>query len=93
MPVPSSPADRKKLKDMIAEITNCMLRIDGERDQMKEIIADAASKFQIDKKQIRKIATTMYKANYADAKAENEEFEILYETLVEGRLAETEEAA
>ena len=92
MPVPSNPKDRDKLKGMIAEITNCMLRMDGERDQMKEIIADAADTFEIDKKQIRKIATTMYKANYADLQAENEEFEILYETLVEGRRVEAEAA-
>ena len=85
MSAPSNPNDRQKLKNMIVEITNCMLRMDGEREQMKEIIGDASQQFQIDKKQIRKVATTMYKANYADAKAEHEEFEMLYETLVEGR--------
>lgn len=92
MPIPSNPKDRDKLKGMIAEITNCMLRIDGEREQMKEIITDAAEKFEIDKKLVRKIATTMYKANYADLQAENEEFELLYETLVEGRRVDAEAA-
>jgi len=84
----TNPKDREKLKGMIAEITNCMLRIDGERDQMKEIIEVAADMFTLDKKLVRKIATTMYKANYADLQAENEEFELLYETLVEGRRSE-----
>ena len=89
----SNPADRDKLKQMIAEITNCMLRMDSERDQMKEIIADAAENFELDKKQIRKIATTMYKSNYADVQAENDEFQYLYESVIEGKRTDVEDAA
>lgn len=92
MSLPSNPADRQKLKMAIGEITNCFLRIDAERDAMKEIIAEASSKYGVDKKMIRKIASTMYKHNYADVQAENEEFEILYESIVEGR-KDDEEAA
>jgi hypothetical protein len=76
--------DRKKLKSVIGELTNSLLKIDAEREAMKEAISAAAEKFEIDKKQIRRIATTMYKRNYADVQAENEEFEILYETVIEG---------
>jgi len=93
MSLPSNPNDRQKLKIAIGEITNCLLRIDSEREAMKEIIADASTKYGVDKKMIRKIATTMYKHNYADVQAENEEFETLYETLVEGRTDEDEAAA
>lgn len=92
MTLPSNPNDRQKLKMAIGEITNCLLRMDSERDAMKEIIADASKKYEVDKKMIRKIATTMYKSNYADVQAENEEFELMYETLVEGRKDETEAA-
>jgi len=92
MSLPSSPNDRQKLKMAIGEITNCFLRIDAERDAIKEILAEAANKYGVDKKMIRKIASTMYKHNYADVQAENEEFSILYETLVEGR-KEDEDAA
>ena len=88
MPLPTNPNDRQKLKQMIGEITNCMLRMDSERDAMKEIIKEAAAQYDIDKKLIRKIATTMYKHSYADVQAENREFEFLYETLVEGRKEE-----
>ena len=91
MPLPSSPSDQQKLKNAIVEITNCMLRMDSERDQIKEIINDVADTYDIDKKQVRKIATTMYKSNYADVQEENREFETLYETLIEGR--KTGEAA
>lgn len=88
MPLPSSPEDRQKLKMAIGEATNCMLRIDSERGAMKEIIDVAAEQFELDKKLIRKIATTMYKHNYEDVIEENREFETLYETLVEGRRGE-----
>lgn len=86
--VPSNPKDREKLKLAIGEITNCMLRIDGEREQIKEIIAAASEEFEIDKKLIRKVANTMYKHNYADVQAEQEEFELLFETLFEGKKSE-----
>ena len=92
MSLPSSPNDRQKLKLAIVEITNCLLRIDSEREAMKEIISEASSKYGVDKKMVRKIATTMYKHNYADVQAENEDFELMYETLIEGRKA-NEEAA
>ena len=91
MTLPSNPNDLKKLKAAIGEITNCMLRMDSERDQIKEIINDVADNYDVDKKQVRKIATTMYKSNYSDVVEENREFELLYETLVEGR--KTEDAA
>jgi hypothetical protein len=92
MTLPSNPNDRQKLKMAIGEITNCLLRMDSEREAMKEIIGDASKKYEVDKKMIRKIATTMYKSNYADVQAENEEFELMYESLVEGR-KDVEEAA
>jgi len=34
------------------------------------------------KKQINKLARTMYKRNYEDVQQENEDFETLYETLI-----------
>ncbi len=92
MSLPSNPRDRQKLKMAIGEITNCLLRIDSEREAMKEIISAASSQYGVDKKMIRKIATTMYKHNYSDVQAENEEFELLYESLVEGRKDEEEAA-
>ena len=92
MSLPSSPNDRQKLKLAIVEITNCLLRMDSERDAMKEIIAEASSKYGVDKKMVRKIATTMYKHNYSDVQQENEDFELMYETLIEGRKNEEEAA-
>ncbi len=81
----SNPDDRKKFKALLVEITNCMLKIDAERDLMKEIVDAGKSEFEVQPKLIRKLASTMYKQNYADVQAENEHFEYLYEALVNGK--------
>lgn len=86
--VPSNPKDRDKLKLAVGEITNCMLFMDKKREEIKEIITAAAEEFEIDKKLIRKVANTMYKHNYADVQAEQEDFELLFEALFEGKKSE-----
>ena len=86
MPIPTSEKDRDALKAAIAEITKSMLKMDNERTAMNDVIAAAASTYDIDKKLIRKIAKVMYQSNYSDVQEENEEFALLYESLVEGRV-------
>ncbi len=82
----SIPAtDRQQFKLMLAEMTNCLQKIDAEKEQFKEISAAAQDKYSIKKKLVAKLARVMYKHNYADLQAENEHFEDLYETLVEGK--------
>jgi cyanate lyase len=87
----SNPTDKQKLKNIIVEITNCMARIDGEKDAIKEMVEDASEKFDLEKKIIRKIAKTMYKADYDSVVAENEHFYEMYETIA-GKKKESEAA-
>ena len=79
--LPSSPDDRKRLMDGVDEIINCLARISAEQDQKKEIIAHLSEDFDIDKKLLAKAANTLYKDNYQKVAAENEDFELLIETL------------
>lgn len=81
----TDPSERQKFKQMLAEITYCYQRIDGEKEQIKEIVADASKKYGIKKGTISKMARVMYAHNYADIQAENRHFEHLYEMLVEGK--------
>jgi Transcriptional regulator DsbA len=81
----NNPADRQKLKTMLAEITHAMQRMDDERESIKEIVNVAAGEFGVDKKIVKKIAKTMYKHNYGDLQAEQAHFEELYETIVESK--------
>jgi uncharacterized protein (DUF2236 family) len=83
--VPSSPTDRQKLKAMLVEMTKLMQQNDDNREALKDIASAAQDQFGIKKKLISKLAKTMYKHNYADIQAENEHFEFLYESLVEGK--------
>lgn len=89
--VPSSPADRQKLKSILGEITRCMQRIDDEKSAIKDLLTDACEKFEIDKKLLSKLAKTMHKRNYADVMHENESFETFYEILFEGQKSTEEE--
>lgn len=81
----SNPTDRAKLKTMLTEMTHCLARMDAEREAKKEIAAAVKENFELPPKLINKLASTMYKRNYADLQQENEDFEFLYETLVEGK--------
>jgi len=88
MTIMVSEDDRRSMKNMIVEMTNCLERIAAEQDQMKEIAADAESKFNIKKKIVKRMAKTMYKSNYSDLQKETEHFELLYEAVVEGKVLE-----
>lgn len=83
--IPTNPADRQKMKTMLVEMTNCLQRMDDEREAMKDIAGVIEEKFEIKKKLVNKLARTIYKHNYADLQAENDHFSDLYETLVEGK--------
>lgn len=83
--VPSSPTDRQTLKVMIVNLTNCYARMDGEKDAIKEILSEAEEKFGIKKKTISKLAKVMYSHTYNDIVEENENFQLLYENLIEGK--------
>lgn len=79
--LPSSPDDRKRLMNGVDEIINCLARISAEQEQKKEIIAHLSEEFDIDKKLLAKAANTLYKDNYQKVAAENEDLELLIETL------------
>ena len=85
--VPSSPADRQKLKLALEQITDSMARMDAEKEHIKEVITTIKENFELDPKHIRKMAKTMYDRSFADLQQENEDFELLYESVVEGMAA------
>lgn len=73
------------------EITNVLARVDAEREHQKEITSRIKDEFGIKPSQANKLARVMYKHNYSDLQAEHDDFEYLYETLVEGKKAEDED--
>lgn len=83
--IPSSVNDRAKLKSMLVEITHSLTRMDAEREYKKEVVGTIKEQFGLSPKIVNKLAGTMYKRNYTDLQTENEDFEELYEILVEGK--------
>ena len=57
----SNPADRKKIKDALQEISDAMTRIAAEKDLIKEIVADVSDNFQMEKKTVNKMARVYHK--------------------------------
>ena len=78
----SNPADRKKIADALNEISNAMYRIQGEKDYIKETVDDLSKKFDINKKILNRMARIHYKQAFLETVAENDEFETLYENIM-----------
>jgi hypothetical protein len=79
----SSPADRKKIKDALIEISDSMTRMEAERDLIKDIVKDVADNYQLSKKQISRMAKIYHKQNFIIEQQEMDELESLYITIVD----------
>jgi hypothetical protein len=76
------PEQRKKFKQCLATITHYLQIIDDQKEAIKDTVEETSIMFAVDKKFVRRLATVMFKHNYADIQEENEHFSLLYETLV-----------
>jgi hypothetical protein len=74
--------DKKELLGVLKEISNAMTRSDAERDFVKDAIKEAAEKFQMNKKILRKMAKVYHKNSFNDEVSEMEEFQQMYENIV-----------
>jgi hypothetical protein len=84
MSVLSNPTDKKAIRDALREISQSLTRVEGERDYIKESIKAVSEKYLIPKKTLRRMAKVYHNQNYNKEQEEFEEFETLYETIVEG---------
>lgn len=79
----TNPADKKKIKDALFEISGSYARIEAEKELIKDIVNDLADNFELSKKQVSKIAKAYHKQNYNQQVAEADEFQELYQSLLE----------
>lgn len=77
--------DKKALRGYLDEMSASMFRAGGERDFQKEATKDAAEKFQMKPKQLKKMARVYHKQNFSDEIAEAAEFQQMYEEAVLGQ--------
>lgn len=77
----SSPEDRKKIFAAIREISNSMVRIEAERDLIKDIVKDVSDNYQLSRKTVNKMAKVYHKQNLSQTVAEHDEFVETYEEI------------
>jgi ribosome-binding protein aMBF1 (putative translation factor) len=82
----NNPEERKRFKSALSTVTHYFQQADDAKEGASETIADLSAEYGLDKKTVRKLASTMYKHNYGSLQEENRHFEILYETVIEGKL-------
>lgn len=78
----SSEVDRKKLFDAIVECSNSMVRIEGEKDFIKEATKKVCEDLKLPKRLVNRLVKVYHKQNYDEEVATHEQFEQLYETIV-----------
>lgn len=79
--IPSNPADQEKIRKNLQEISDFKLIIESQRTLIKEKIAAMAEEFEIPKKVVAKMANVFHKDNFSKEVAEQNTFEVLYETI------------
>ena len=79
----TNPVDKKKIKDALFEISGSLTRIEAERELIKDIINDLADNFEMNKKTVRKIAKAYHKQNFTQEVADSEEFQELYQSILD----------
>lgn len=79
--LPSSPDDRKKIKDAIHEMAGALQFIEDKRAYMKDVADMLKNEFEMPKKIASKMARTVHKQNYLDVAQESSVFELFYENL------------
>jgi hypothetical protein len=77
-----SPEDMKKLMGALKDMSNSMLRVEAERSLQKEVRNDICEELDLNKKVFSRLARTYHKQNYTEEVEINEEFEKIYEGVI-----------
>jgi len=71
------------LKKGIKEMSDVFTMQESQKEILKDIINNMYEELKIPKRMIRKMAKTYHDRNYSEVVAENEEFSLLYEGVIE----------
>lgn len=86
MNVNSLTSDQKQqLKKAIQELNDSMTRAAAERELQKEGIDTVSQKLGLDKKLVRRLAKTYFKANFNQESEENKMFEEFYAVVINSK--------
>jgi len=73
----------KAIKSCLREMSECMSKINNEKELMKDIVGTTHDKFKIPKKIFKKMSNVYYKQSFQEIVSENNEFEALFEGVNE----------
>lgn len=79
--VPSSPEDKKKIRQALQEISDCLTRMEAERDLIKDILQTVEDNYKIKKKYTRRLAKVYHKQNFNQVQQDQQDLETLYESV------------
>jgi predicted DNA-binding transcriptional regulator YafY len=79
--IPSSPEDRKAIRNALEEISKCLSNIDTERVQIREILTALEDKYKIPAKAFRKVSQLYHKQNVVDFETETSEIKEIYKVV------------
>jgi len=79
--VPSSPEDKKKIRQALQEISDSLTRMEAERDLIKDILQTVEDNYKIKKKYTRRLAKVFHKQNFNQVQQDQQDLETLYETV------------
>jgi archaellum component FlaC len=77
-----SPEDMKKLMGALKDMSNSMLRVEAERQLQKDVRNDIYEELNLNKKVFSRLAKTYHKQNYTEEVEINDEFEKIYEGVI-----------
>lgn len=76
-----NPTEKKAVAGAVQEMSDCMTRMEAEKELMKDIVDVTFDKYGVDKKYFRKISNIFHKRNMDEIRGEQETVESLYEEL------------
>jgi ectoine hydroxylase-related dioxygenase (phytanoyl-CoA dioxygenase family) len=82
--IPSSEADRQKIKDAIEEMSNSFVRVEAEREHQKAIVERIFEDMNFDKRIFKKMAKDYHKNKFDQTVSENDAYETAYELIIKG---------
>lgn len=76
-----STADKQALKGAVQEVNDSLTRVASEKTLQKEILDGISDKLGLDKKLVRRLASTYFKSSFKSEVEEHEAFEDFYNVL------------
>jgi hypothetical protein len=79
--VPTDPKQLKLIKSKIREGTDCLLRMDAEREALKDIVEAINEEFELPKAYISKMIRFEHAADFDKKTTEFDDLQTLYEAI------------